>query len=350
MDTDSLPPDGAVVDHAAEKSENGDGRREWRTPAAVAVGWSTVVVIAVLRLSQSVEVANKYVAIVQALTPWLMLAALAMALAVGVMLRVRRHPILVVALTVSVLAMAPLFLGYGRPGVASSRAIGGSEFTMLTANMYYRNQTLDAAFDDIEQADADMVLMWEMQRPLREALASHPLGSKYAYTLDDTYGIGLVVLSRFPITNDGADDWMTRRSAAMTLSSPGGEVRVIGTHPATPLSNPSLWSTELQYVGDRARALDVPAVIAGDLNAGWFHPEFRKLVRQSGVTDALPAAGHKWTMTWPTDMTLVRPFVQLDHVLVNNRLVVIDARAVDVAGSDHRAVIATLALADRDSP
>jgi len=82
-------------------------------------------------------------------------------------------------------------------------------------------------------------------------------------------------------------------------------------------------------------------VLAGDFNASWGHPGYRAIAQT--MTDAHRAAGQGWVRTWPAGRRLIRPFVQLDHVLTRG-LGVVDAGVVRVPKTDHAAVWARLAL------
>jgi endonuclease/exonuclease/phosphatase (EEP) superfamily protein YafD len=59
------------------------------------------------------------------------------------------------------------------------------------------------------------------------------------------------------------------------------------------------------------------------------------------MTDAHHVAGQGWVQTWPQGRRLIRPFIQLDHVLVRG-LGVVDAGVVQLPGTDHAAVWARL--------
>jgi endonuclease/exonuclease/phosphatase (EEP) superfamily protein YafD len=84
---------------------------------------------------------------------------------------------------------------------------------------------------------------------------------------------------------------------------------------------------------------DQPLVLAGDFNSSWGHPGFRGLA--GTLTDAHQAAGQGWVRTWPQGRRLIRPFVQLDHVLTRG-LSIVDAGVVLVPNTDHAAVWARL--------
>lgn len=89
--------------------------------------------------------------------------------------------------------------------------------------------------------------------------------------------------------------------------------------------------------------LDLPLALAGDFNASWGHSGFRGVAET--MSDAHRAAGEVWAPTWPLGRRLIRPFSQLDHVLVRG-VSVVDAGVVHLPNTDHAVVCARL-LPDR---
>ena len=68
-----------------------------------------------------------------------------------------------------------------------------------------------------------------------------------------------------------------------------------------------------------------PAVMTGDFNASWWHPELRGVMRAGGWRDAHQVVGRGLSCSWPTEQwhpafRAHPPFVRLDHALVNDGL------------------------------
>lgn len=60
------------------------------------------------------------------------------------------------------------------------------------------------------------------------------------------------------------------------------------------------------------------------------------------MTDAHRAAGEGWVCTWPQGRRLMRPFIQLDHVLFRG-LSVVDAGVVNLPKTDRGGLGAAVA-------
>jgi endonuclease/exonuclease/phosphatase (EEP) superfamily protein YafD len=83
-------------------------------------------------------------------------------------------------------------------------------------------------------------------------------------------------------------------------------------------------------------------VVAGDFNATRDNAEFRALVC-NGYRDAAEQAGAGLTRTHPADVPMLPPIFALDHILTRH-CVATRLRTQRIEGSDHRALIADIAI------
>jgi endonuclease/exonuclease/phosphatase family metal-dependent hydrolase len=117
-----------------------------------------------------------------------------------------------------------------------------------------------------------------------------------------------------------------RLAQLVTLDMPGaGRLRVVNTHLTYLLASP----VQLVRLVLRLAAVDVPTVIAGDLNMP---------LPVTGLAASYdPAVVGR---TYPA----VRPWVQLDHILAGRRVTRCGGEVLGPAGSDHLPVRARLRL------
>jgi endonuclease/exonuclease/phosphatase family metal-dependent hydrolase len=146
---------------------------------------------------------------------------------------------------------------------------------------------------------------------------------------------GVAVLSRVSVIdcsvihlNQLRRDPARREVISCTTVLGGRRVVVFGTH----MSHISHGSrAQYRQLSTLLPHPDTAAVLAGDMNL-WGPP----------VNSFFPAWRRAVTgRTWPGR----RPHSQLDHVMITPPLSVVEARIADYAGSDHRPVVVTLALA-----
>lgn len=125
-----------------------------------------------------------------------------------------------------------------------------------------------------------------------------------------------------------------------------GAVRVVAVHTAAPVSGSvPAWRADLAALRGWCQPDATPVVLVGDFNATLDHRELRSL----GCTDVAAEVGRGLTGTWPTSLPAWLG-VQIDHILVGGGITSSDARVLDLPGSDHRAVLARIALPDAPAP
>ncbi|MFJ5827982.1 endonuclease/exonuclease/phosphatase family protein [Streptomyces sp. NPDC093089] len=161
--------------------------------------------------------------------------------------------------------------------------------------------------------------------------------------VDAAGSAGSLLLSAAPLRD--------RRNVPATMGMPGATADIAGVpvrlqlaHPVPPLAHQvPLWTRELDRVAATAARWTGQALVAGDFNASQDHAAFRAVLDRGRLHDAARTAGVGRTPTWPLE-SFLPPFVQIDHVLVSDAFHVRSVRFADIAGSDHRAVVATLDL------
>ncbi|MER5178724.1 endonuclease/exonuclease/phosphatase family protein [Streptomyces sp. NPDC002896] len=158
---------------------------------------------------------------------------------------------------------------------------------------------------------------------------------------------GSVILSRYPLEPAaGVPGTMGMPGAVADVK--GHLVRLQLAHPMPPLPRQvGLWRHELGALRDfAARSSGQATILAGDFNASQDHAAFRRIL-DTGLRDSARLAGASRTPTWPA-RTSPRLGAQIDHVLVSEEFSVHSVRFLDLAETDHRAVLAELTLHAQD--
>ena len=203
----------------------------------------------------------------------------------------------------------------------------------------------------IEEDRPDLVTLEEFTPPALANMETSGVLSNFPYRCAaPAYGPnGFLIASRLRLTGcrvqtvywDGS--W-TPYMVEATLWSPGGPVALRVVHTLAPLpASWREWSSALAAVGRSVRASgDSRMLMVGDFNATWGNSGFVALVHD-GLTDGAAARGKATDMTWPNG-AVVPPFVRIDQVLTGTRLAVTEIAAKPGFGSDHRYLIATVAI------
>ena len=208
----------------------------------------------------------------------------------------------------------------------------------------------------IEQDRPDLVTLEEFTASaLQSMLASGVLANfPYRCVAPTPGATGFLIASRLRLTGCRVrtvlwDGMGMQYMVEATLWSPGGPVALRLVHTLAPL--PAYWrewSAALAAVGQSVRASgDSNMLMVGDFNATWGNRGFVALLHD-GLTDGAAARGKAADMTWPNG-AVVPPFLRIDHVLTGARLAVTEIAAKPGFGSDHRYLVATVAIRTRAS-
>lgn len=280
----------------------------------------------------------------QALTPWVLVWALPIAL---VATATRRHPLALTALIplVTLLALSyPMVFNTGAPKAAAD----SPHLTIAYANVLYSNTSPDQAARTLLGADADVMVMVEIATPVHEAVVRATPSGDYPYRSEriDRGASSIAVWSRYPIIAGGVEEVARRPTVDVVVEVKGRSARILGVHPYPPTHNAVGWSEQLEAIGRLAADSTLPTIVVGDFNASRWHRSFRDLLA-TGLRDSHEALGHGWGASWPMDRgVLPPPFVRLDHALFRDGITPLAIEGLDVPGSDHRGLVATYAFTE----
>lgn len=282
---------------------------------------------------------------------------LAAGLLVGGVLVAKRGPRRVLAPTLALLLvglglhawwLAPAFIG----DHATPRD-GARPVVVLNANVYEGSADPQALVGVLRDDRVDVAVLEEITFGLLEDLEAAGIDDVLPYRLGEPNGAvdGTMVFSRTPMGDSNRLD--TRfQSWVVDIGDPDGgdeSLILVAAHPQAPVlpADVGPWRAEHELLLKASVAVNADLVL-GDLNASADHAEFRAWL-EGGWRDSLERVNAGWSPTWPSNgITPVPglrlpPLFQLDHILVGPRLAVTASRTIEIAGTDHRAVIATVA-------
>ncbi|MET7693017.1 endonuclease/exonuclease/phosphatase family protein [Streptomyces sp. NPDC005483] len=272
-----------------------------------------------------------------AFLPWL-LAPAAAGLALALLTRWWPGTIWAVV----VLGLLAWFIApYGTGSEPGGRVLASLE--VLTSNVEFGRAT-DSLVAAVREEKPDVVFVEECEygcsATLRRSLSQ---GYPYRRSVEGGGSTGSVILSRFPL-KPAAGIPATMGMPGAVADVRGHAVRLQLAHPMPPLPGQlDVWRRELGKLRDFAAAADkAPTVLAGDFNASQDHAAFRGIL-DTGLRDAARLAGSGRTPSWPA-RTAPAIGAQIDHVLVSADFSAGDARFLDLADTDHRALLVDITL------
>ncbi|HEV2777187.1 MAG TPA: endonuclease/exonuclease/phosphatase family protein [Solirubrobacteraceae bacterium] len=265
---------------------------------------------------------------------------------VAVALLLRRRAVATVA-AVAAVALLAAMLPRVLPGPRRAEAdAGGRTLVVMSANLLIGQADPAAVVRLVREHDVDVLSLQELTpdalRRLDDADVRSLLPGRAVRTDGHWSGLGLLARAPLRAVRPRPGSASTQLEALMA-DRDGAWLRVVAIHPLPPVSpaNTRAWRRALRNLPGPC-AGGVPRVLLGDFNATLDHREMRRLLDR-GYVDAAEATGDGLRMTWPT--TADRPPLTIDHVLFASPIRVRRFSLHNVAGSDHRALIAELVLA-----
>jgi endonuclease/exonuclease/phosphatase (EEP) superfamily protein YafD len=285
-------------------------------------------------------------------TPFAQLVAfrpqgLVVVLVLGLVMLVRRGwriaAVLVMVLgLVGAALTAPRRFSDADPPPAGSRVL-----TIMVANVLGGGADAGAVAKVIQERKPDLVSLPEAQADVRDDIRAHLQGLAYnGYTLQpsaaEESATSVLVSSSLGAVRFAKDQVATNFGHIIVTGGNLGEVRLIAYHGFPPLpSEVTTWKRDLDVLRQWC-AQNPPTIVAGDFNATTDHADFRYALG-SNCRSVASLTGAGLIGTWPSNRPAVTR-IQIDHVLITRQLEPGQFTTYAIEGSDHRAVVATVAV------
>ena len=220
--------------------------------------------------------------------------------------------------------------------------------TVMTANLLHGRADVEALARTAQRHDIDLLCVQEVHQDALAAIADRVAGQlPHRHSRPGVRGAGSGIFSRHPLTNLREPDGFGFPPVMADVTVPTADgprpITVLSFHSKAPVGNGSteFWSEDLTRVGRLMAEQPRSLVVAGDFNATREHRQFRDLLT-GGYSDAADDAGAGLAFTFPAKRFRI-PIASLDHVVLGRGLFGLDVRTVRQPGSDHKAVIVTVA-------
>jgi endonuclease/exonuclease/phosphatase (EEP) superfamily protein YafD len=285
-----------------------------------------------------------------ALRPYLLVALPVLVLVLLLLARRVRGAVLAAAGVVVVLLVAA--------GMVAPRTMavpvpaGGRTLTVAAFNTYSGGADVAGVAALIRDERPDLVSLVEASTTFRSKLAPlvEPLGYHLITAVGEPSGDlgGVTAVVADHLGDVRSSTYTATPFPRVELEGGGlGNIRFVAFHTLAPRrGDVPQWRSDVGQVSQWCAGVQ-PAIIAGDFNATLDHSVFRSAT--AGCGDAAAQRGQGLTPTWPTWLpSWLGP--QIDHVLATDPIVAETFEVREVAGSDHRAVLARLRIPDDVMP
>lgn len=262
------------------------------------------------------------------------------------------HPLLVLcAGLLAALNAAYLLMAYCRAAVvAGVPATSGLDLVAL--NVQFANPDHERVLDFLRRKRADLVILVEVVPELERCLDR--LADLYPHrasaietplTGRQARWCGLVIMSREPLLDRQVvypGSLPGRPALACRIAHAGRPVTIVAAHSAAPQSGETSRARDLylRELGKMTKILAnqsaAPVVVGGDLNTTPWARSYGDLVKGGGLSGPIPGPSFPAILGWIG--------IPIDHVLASAGARVVRSRIGPAIGSDHRPVLATIAL------
>ena len=248
--------------------------------------------------------------------------------------------------TVALLALAGLALHcwWFAPQVTGDNpepAAGAERLTVMTANLFEGQADAQDVVDAVRSEHVDVLVVEEITPDELERLDAAGLADLLPQRAGepDPDVAGTMVFS-----NEQLGEPALLATQFDSYRVQVGSLTVLAVHPTAPVL-PQAWRRDHDLIRSEAVEKDVDLIV-GDMNATPDHDVMRELA-DAGFRDAGELANNGWQPTWPANHVSIFPLlpalVRIDHVLLADTLASLGTHTVDIDGSDHLALIATVA-------
>lgn len=309
--------------------------------ALTTASWVAVGAAVVLAVGRGFALTSTIGVSVVALAPWSLVPA---AVAVGCLLVLGGwRPAALAALVVALVS-------YPHVGVFVPVRLSDAApiITVMTANTRHGGADPDVLVASVVEHGVDVLAVQELTPDSIGGLTRSGLDEVLPYRSIAVQpgGTDVGLWSSYPLDDAQMLTGFVLNPVQARISVAGRQITVIAFHSRAPVStnDTELWRSDLDRLAEVLRNPITATIVAGDFNATRDHRQFRDLL-DTGYSDTGDDAGTGFLPTYPADR-IWGPLIGIDHILVSNDLVGVDVVSVHQPGSDHRAVVASIAPND----
>jgi endonuclease/exonuclease/phosphatase (EEP) superfamily protein YafD len=229
-----------------------------------------------------------------------------------------------------------------------TKPTGGAPFTVLHANILLGKADPHAIVSLVDEHEPDVLTVVELTPAGHRGLLDAGLAERLPYSHVSTAsgGNGTGIYSRHPLADEQRHDGYITELLSSRIAVPGGpKPLVFAVHPVPPWPrHPEAWVRELAAIRQMLAKIpddEGPVIVAGDFNATFDHKRYRDLLT-GRYRDAAIEVGAGHLATYHSDLR-IPAIIGIDHVVVRDAAVT-EVGVVDLPGSDHRGIRASLLL------
>jgi len=252
----------------------------------------------------------------------------------------RRRTALVagLALLVNLALIAPVYL------TSPAEPEGPARLEILSFNVTASNPQRSAVIDYLARSEADIIFLHESSTDWEDALSRSDLPYRVVVAREPGSAFGtLALVGDDTVANVVALGDFGQLSIEVVANLDGREIRVLGSHPLSPVSSTRAKARDqqLRTMGRWAARQSVPVVVTGDFNASTWSRGFSLVTKDADLVNS--QKGYGIQASWPAGRPLFA--IPIDHLVHSPELTTVDRHIGESLGSDHFALFVTVAWA-----
>lgn len=218
---------------------------------------------------------------------------------------------------------------------------------LVSANVKFDNPDLDTLMEELRAEDPDILFIQEYTDDVRAAIERAGLAEAMPHQVGtgDLIPLGTAIYSKLPLA-DG-EIWYVDGNpmSRATVRVGSRDVRLYNLHPTSPTDRYaiSLWNNQWPDILRELEAEEGPLIAAGDFNLTQHHRWYQKLL-EGPLHGCYEDRGRGNATTWPNGAQGLLPEIRIDHVVLSPGLTCLAIREGKGTGSDHRPMIADIAV------
>jgi endonuclease/exonuclease/phosphatase (EEP) superfamily protein YafD len=218
----------------------------------------------------------------------------------------------------------------------------GPTLRLAQVNVLQENRRHRLVAQHIKSLDADVLAFQEVNKVWTDKLAEL-LSDEYPYysLAPHEKHYGMALFSKKPLKDVQLNVWAGYPVLSAKILHGAQETLVLSVHTPSPvtLKRYQARNEELLEIAKFIKEADMPTLILGDFNIVPWDPALKPLQQAAGLKDSRSL---HYTATWPSP--LGRWGIPIDYVLHSAHWQRISHGSAPIPGSDHKAMVATLAL------
>jgi len=249
-----------------------------------------------------------------------------------------------IAILLSLINIYPVMGFYFQKGAIGQDVQPNNIIKVMSLNLYDQNNDYANTLIEIEHQDPDLLFLIEFTHKWARNLSKIDTRYPYKIALPRKDSFGIALYSKTPFHKKNIKYWGDYRLPyveATLKTKPRDRLHILGFHTNVPLRKMKNKDNhnQLAFMLEQATKFKQPTIILGDFNNTPWSYSYQASIRGKNLYNA-----SRRSLLYATWMKHLLGGLFIDHIIVTNDIYVQNWSIGNDIGSDHRAIIADIAI------